>query len=797
MIKPWNTSVNPEDAPPGWENNTIDEQASNSQNNTKGVDAAGIASAVNGITTSALSTFNKVSSLDGNAQDTVNQINTAQTGINDIQTDTVEHWLSSLDSLPTAIDYTNASSVLGSKGNKALQGITGAMQSAGAGASAGSWGILGGGIAGTIAGIAGAVSAKKKSQRLANNLNAVATALNENINANKINSTYQTIQNMYNNDMRNIAAFGGNLSTNGTDFTTGLTYINEGGSHESNPNEGVQIGVDSQGTPNLVEEGEVVYNNYVFSNRLKVPNELKTKYKLGNKKDLTYADAVKTIDKEAKERPNDPISKKGLDNTLKALMEAQEAQRLEEQMLQATLAEKATQQLNIPMSETQGQDDIQQYQEAQQNAIAEPQEQYALGGKVNKFAPGGAVDTRMNFYPDLQASIGFPVTWNTSDMFNNLTFNPSNLPGNIPYDPNAKGNIASNVTPSQYNAFTQYAKTLFDDNPYWTTLSNKTGKTVADLKANYDAWRTDGKYGWVSVTPSYTIQDNTPFDTSISSTHSSKVTPNTTQTPVTTSPQQTNGNIDIKPLPTWMRYVPTVGLGIASLTDALGLTNKPDYTEANMIANAANQFNDFTPIRGQYIGNYVRYNPFDINYTTNALMQQAASANRNIANTSGGNRAAAMAAQSNANYQSQLGIANALRQSIESNNAQRLQTTEFNRGTDQFNAQQANSIAQANQAAFMQNRNSYLSGIAQAAALRQKERLTADANRSANLTNLFTSIGNIGRDNWARNQVLANAVSGVFGPIAKENLPLYLAALGINSKSKRGKAATAAMTKKK
>ena len=40
------------------------------------------------------------------------------------------------------------------------------------------------------------------------------------------------------------------------------------------------MGIDNQGIPNLVEEGEVVFNDYVFSNRLKVPKAVKEKYKL-------------------------------------------------------------------------------------------------------------------------------------------------------------------------------------------------------------------------------------------------------------------------------------------------------------------------------------------------------------------------------------------------------------------------------------------------------------------------------------------------------------------------------------
>ena len=36
--------------------------------------------------------------------------------------------------------------------------------------------------------------------------------------------------------------------------------------------------MDSQGTPNLVEEGEVIYNDYVFSNRMNIPDDVRKKY---------------------------------------------------------------------------------------------------------------------------------------------------------------------------------------------------------------------------------------------------------------------------------------------------------------------------------------------------------------------------------------------------------------------------------------------------------------------------------------------------------------------------------------
>lgn len=116
-------------------------------------------------------------------------------------------------------------------------------------------------------------------------------------------------------------AYGG--QTHGSDFTNGLMFINNGGTHENNPYEGVPISMDQEGNPNLVEEGEVIWNDYVFSNRLKVPKSIQKKYKLG-KGEMTFAEAVDKLSKESKERPNDVISKRGLNSTLLKLAEEQE-----------------------------------------------------------------------------------------------------------------------------------------------------------------------------------------------------------------------------------------------------------------------------------------------------------------------------------------------------------------------------------------------------------------------------------------------------------------------------------------
>ena len=79
---------------------------------------------------------------------------------------------------------------------------------------------------------------------------------------------------------RNIFNRGGIMHQHGGDFSNGLIFIDNGGTHEQNPFEGVQMGIDAQGIPNMVEEGEVVWNDYVFSNRLKPTKEFKDKYKV-------------------------------------------------------------------------------------------------------------------------------------------------------------------------------------------------------------------------------------------------------------------------------------------------------------------------------------------------------------------------------------------------------------------------------------------------------------------------------------------------------------------------------------
>ena len=126
------------------------------------------------------------------------------------------------------------------------------------------------------------------------------------------------------------------FNTHGGYFSpAGYMRINEGGSHEENPNGGVQVGVDPQGVPNMLEEGEPVYKDFVFSDNIKAQEQFLVEAGLPKRfAGKLYSEIVDELFAEAEERPNDPISRNGLDAMLSRVAEAQEAQKASEEEAQ-------------------------------------------------------------------------------------------------------------------------------------------------------------------------------------------------------------------------------------------------------------------------------------------------------------------------------------------------------------------------------------------------------------------------------------------------------------------------------
>lgn len=399
-------------------------------------------------------------------------------------------------------------------------------------------------------------------------------------------------------------AFGGDLLTHGAEWDNGLRVIGNGGTHEENPMEGVPMGMDAEGNPNLVEQGEVIFNDYVFSNRLFADGGLLESFNLPKSYDgYSFAAIAEKLGDESKERPNDPISKRGLLSSMSRLQQAQETVR-------------------------------QQAQEGQEGV------QYAHGGRMGT-------------------------------LFDGLGDEPNFLDG-VDYG---------------------------DWQDYGTLLEPISAEDVwNEVMAGTDG----GDEG-----------DN-----------SSKLT--------------------------WLRYAPVVGAAIGL---GQNLFSRPDYTSADTILEAANQAGNYTPIGYTPIGNYLQYRPFDRNFYLNKLNAQAGATRRAIMNTTSPSRNAALLA---ADYNAQGRLGDLARQAEEYNLAQRQAVETFNRGTNQANAEMGLKAAMANQEAALKARSSRLSGVAQAMAVRDAVDARRGASMSANLTNFFNSLGDIGREEYSRNMIMSN-----------------------------------------
>ena len=220
-------------------------------------------------------------------------------------------------------------------------------------------------------------------------------------------------------------------------------------------------------------------------------------------------------------------------------------------------------------------------------------------------------------------------------------------------------------------------------------------------------------------------------------THVYNLTPDAFRDPETTEVPESN---EQGTLPTWLRYAPVVGSGIGALAS---MTQEPrDYS-----TNVPFRQSTFEPI-----GDYLTYQPVDTQRYINAANQQAAAQKDAILNASSGNRAQALANMAAANYANQQGIAALMNQAEQINWPRQVQASEFNRGTNQANAQAFNQSSQANMAL----NNLRLNQAQQNANLRRAEDLARDEAISGNLSDLFTSLGNIGTENFNMNMANNN-----------------------------------------
>ena len=495
-------------------------------------------------------------------------------------------------------------------------------------------------------------------------------------------------------------AFGGDLLANGVEWDNGITVINNGGTHEESPYEGVQMGVDPQGIPNLVEEGEVIWNDYVFSNRIPVPNAVRSKYKLRGAKNMTFADAAKKASKESEEMPNDNIAQRGLQDIMSKLAYEQEAIREKRNM-------------------------------KRQNR------QYAKGGILgNLFEGDGSKPQKLKTYKNFT-----PIT---NDFYTPEYMNFWNRMNDPKYATEANKWL-KRINSGEFGKIGGNTFTL-EDIQRLAHDYKKGPVHEAYLKASQEYNRFNPS--WIQEGFEGEFQPR-KFDLSIKSVDDAKIaglypqenkkTKNPIDKVEDTLPPLTSRWFD----ETVLRYAPVVGSAIG-----LGQTlfNKPDYSRADALAQYAQNAGKVTPISYDPLGNYLTYRPNDVEYIANKMAAQAAATRRGIMNTSGGNRAMALAGLAAQDYSSQLAQAEAIRQADESNFNRGVQVETFNRGTNQYNSEAALKAAMANQEARLKASQLGLSSYS--TAMQMKDAIDAQRNASinANLSSLFESLGNIGID---------------------------------------------------
>ena len=643
-------------------------------------------------------------------------------------------------------------------------------------------------------------------------------------------------------------AIGGVLQTHGGDFSDGLTSINAGLSHEENPNEGVQMGVDNEGTPNLVEQGETIYNDYVFSNRILADAATKQMFRLPRKKDITFADISKRLEKEIAERPNDPISKAGFEKQMEMLEEQQERQKQEMEAERAKAAFEALSPEEQTALMQQRTEQEAMAQAAQEQAIAEqqamqqpspeeaammqqqmqvsPEEQLAqmqanvsaLGGQLvkasdvepqaNKFANGGRKARKIvqkynkDWFSQMAKALG--ISEDEFSTFNDR-FTEDNPEANLAtfndiYRASQEAKARETYRTGQrqskrnelfgdkglyrYSANKKYlyrgrvndADRVGYINKDYTGDADDKGAIIGFLstedynkkKAAYEAEKDEKKkakllnelegyhpinekagdymydfYGKRLETPETMSEDEILKQYDADYAKGFKWDDKDVQAiqyPVSMEHSATSA----------MRYIPAIGGAIGLGYDLL---NSPDYSRPQAVIDAASGLSIPERVFPHYVGNYLTYRPLDIWYGQNALNAQSRATDRQLMNTSGGNRGTAMAGLISNGYNSQLASGNLFRQAQEYNDNLRKQVADFNKETNIFNANADMESQKTNATLRQQAGRLGLHGLATGYGMMDDIDARRQASMNANLTNVLQSLGNIGEEAYDDDRV--------------------------------------------
>lgn len=606
-----------------------------------------------------------------------------------------------------------------SAGQRFANTAMGAINGMASGLSHGNWiegaikaGVnLGAGIAGSIVGNKQARNTFSQLQDITKRYN---TQANEMINNNL----------MAYNDNKGLNALK-QLANGG--FTNGVRRFDTGGTHEQNPYGGIQVGMEPDGTRDMVEEGETEVNlgtnydgsknSYVFSNNT-MPKDLCRKYHV--KEGTTFSEASQELQKESEDRPNDPISRNGLRAKMNDLMADQEEYNYQQQM-------KELQKMFDGMSD----DDklgllmaiAQQGQQEQQEQPVYPEEQAVAEQQMMQDqgipqVPYAMQDQQMQ--PDMQ------------QMYTPQDMQMMRCGGKIKKA--SEGdlfNIGYVTNPNQYST------ALHELNP---TIDLGISKYPA-----FDKTRMSLPTDNTSIAKTY--YSNTPLN-DMQPLDISKTKAGNDQYGQYSDVYQHDTDVAFRNNP--LRYAPAF---ISAGNYLKSLMQKPDYSRANAMINAANSIPhaSYTPT-----GTKMSYSPNDVRTymnDMNAMNSRRLSMLRNTSNRQG---AIASVLANNSQYQ------NALSQLYDNFAKSRMQernnVIQNNNAVDATNAQ---GVANAQQANI--NRAVSRAGILDRAYnMMDQYDASLAATRSNNLGKLSNSLQNIGMEKDNYNRLALEAKAGNF-----------------------------------
>lgn len=615
----------------------------------------------------------------------------------------------------------------------------------------------------TVSGIVGSLIGNNNGRETFSRLNDLRTRLSTQGNYMANNTLNNFNNNKGLNALRTLANGG---------FTNGVRTFEAGGSHEMNPYGGVQVGVEPDGTRDLVEQGETEVNlgmsedgsnnTYVFSNN-EMPADLCRKYKLP--KGTTFSEASQKLQKESEERPNDPISRNGLKAKMNNLMADQEQYNYEQEMKQLNamlnnmsdedkiamlqamtqgmqeqeqpspeeqaMAEQQMMQQGYPQEQMQP--EMAEQQMMPQDQMMQPMEQQMpmqamrCGGKVKR-ADNGAV-FRKGFTP-VDYSMYF-----AQPGFRNLTSpNPLPYPQKININPN--DNIRNQMSNVRHNMLLDAA-----DKNLYVPSSDFYPYTQIDIPN-----RIPNGYDLPS-------KDNPlPLPNYIKNRQQSVVRGDEDELE-----DETPYSLSRSPL----RYAPAM---MSAYSYLRSLAQKPDYSRANALINIANRMPraSYTPT-----DTMMAYTPTDIrtqfNDVTNvnnrhlAMLRSMPNRQAAIAGIIGNNAqyANAMSQMQNAYDDSRR---KSMSDTIQANNALAAANAQGFANAQQLNLQRANQ-----QTAYYDRAYNMMDTIDS----------NLGSSRSNNMSNLTSNLQNIGLEDDRYNRIKTEGLAGNFGVLNEYMKALY------------------------